>query len=257
MTRIELTSSNTINKLSILLGLVLLLNINNSAYSQEAPLTTIGEPQKIMQPADIQSPFSTDATTDTDEETIPPADDSEEVSPFTIKADPDSLPQTDIKPVETQPQIENLQTQPGQALQSLIADPKNKLGLAYPFMELEKTKELIKNKDYTGAKTIVEPLTEWLTILTEYHIQLFQKLNNIDTAKNQAQVEKKLALDAALLRDKAYYQLALIYLGQNKEKEAVKYFVEVVKSQPKTELGMKSYEILQQIGFTEKIRLAN
>lgn len=237
MSIIKSDSTRNIYKLSLLISLVLLININNAAYSEEKPLSTIGDPQ-------ISSPFS-----------VKEAQPQTEASPFSPDTQKKETPltQTDLNP-EPQPEIEEIQnTQPAEP--SMVVDPKNKLGLAYPFEQLEKSKELLKNKNIAGAKIIVEPLSEWLTTLTEYHIQLFKKLNGIDTAKNQAQVEKRLALDSALLRDKAYYQLALIYLGENKEKEAIKYFIEVIKSQPKTELGMKSYEILQQIGFTEKIRL--
>lgn len=230
-------SRSKIFKLSLLISIVLLININNAAFSEEKPLSTIGDPQ-------IASPF-------TEQNTQPQADSS----PFSsdVKESSNPLIKEGLEPEPAQ--IEELQGTQQPMTPSLVVDPKNKLGLAYPFVQLEKSKELLKVKNFAGAKVIVQPLSEWLTTLTESHIQLFKKLNGIDTAKNQAQVEKRLALDSALLRDKAYYQLALIYLGENNEKEAIKYFIEVIKSQPKTELGMKSYEILQQIGFTEKVRL--
>lgn len=138
----------------------------------------------------------------------------------------------------------------------MLSNPANPVGLAYPYQELDKSLELLKKNDIVNAKKVVQPLSEWLTEMTEYHIQLFKKLNDLDNAKNQAQVEKKLALNSALLRDKAYYQLGLIYLAEKDYKKTIKYLVEVIKSQPQTELGLKSYEILQQIGFTEKVQLA-
>lgn len=229
-------------KLSIILSLVLLISTSSNAYSEE-PLGTIGEPPT----SDINSPFGLKIKQNT------PADINSE-SPFNTDT-PDTTIETmqQVSPEEGQPKIEQLQQT--EQMQSLIADPNNPLGLAYPYQQLEISKDHLKKKETAQAKLIVEPLSEWLTTLTEYHIELFKKLNNIETAKNQAQIEKRIALDAALLRDKAYYQLALIYLTEHKEKEAIKYLVEVIKSQPKTELGMKSYEILQQIGFTDKIRL--
>lgn len=142
------------------------------------------------------------------------------------------------------------------AAQSMISNPTNPVGLAYPYQELDKSLELLKKNDIVNAKKIVQPLSEWLTEMTEYHIQLFKKLNDLDDAKNQAQIEKKIALNSALLRDKAYYQLGLIALAEKDYKKTVKYLIEVIKSQPQTELGLKSYEILQQIGFTDKVQLA-
>lgn len=234
-------------KMTLIACLVLISSVNNTAYSTEKPLSTIGEPQ-INQPArGLNSPFNATPST-------PEAKPDIQASPFNNA--PDINKTNSVAPVKAQPQVEDIKgVQEQGKTQSLLADPNNKLGLAYPFKKLEDSKNFLKKKDISGAKAIVEPLSEWLTHLTEYHIELFKKLNGIDTAKNQAQVEKRLALDSALLRDKAYYQLALIYLAENKEREAVKYLIEVIKSQPKTELGMKSYEILQQIGFTEKVRL--
>lgn len=223
------------------LGLVLTLSANNIAFSGDKPLSTIGEPQLNHPSTQKASPFTSSQNPN---------------SPFTTdqQIQNNDPANNSLNTEEQKPQIEEIKTSE-QRVPSLVANPSNKLGLAYPYQQLEKSTEMLKAKDLAGAKKLVEPLSEWLTSATEFHIQLFKKLNDIESAKNQAQVEKRLALDSALLRDKAYYQLALIYLAENKNKEAIKYFIEVIKSQPKTELGMKSYEILQQIGFTEKVRL--
>ena len=267
------------NKLALIVSLVLFLSLNNTVFSEEKPLNTIGEPQlndstpfvikddkeqdEQIEGERIEEEVEIDETTvELDEESTPKLD-NPETSPFTIGTPAnkpkksDQMTTKDITPEKAEPQVEELSGAEDPSQSNMVGDPNNKLGLAYPYMQLEKSKEYLKNKDITNAKAIVKPMTEWLTELTEYHIQLFKKLNNIETAKNQAQVEKRIALDSALLRDKAYYQYALIHLAENNEKEAVKYFIEVIKSQPKTELGMKSYEILQQIGFTEKIRLVH
>lgn len=277
-------------KLCFIMALVLLLNANNSAFSEEEPLTTIGEPQLNKIKSEV-TPYEEKATpsdevskpdlntSSSDKKFVP---DKEISSPFSItnpvtttvtKSAPSSaskptptdasvptdttyrITPNQIKAERATPKIEDMKGDPNANVPSLLTDPKNQLGLAHPYNLLDQSLTLLKKKDVAGAKVIVEPLSEWLTTLTEYHIQLFKKLNDIDTAKNQAQVEKKLALDMALLRDKAYYQLGLIYLAENKQKEALKYLIEVIKSQPKTELGMKAYEILQQLGFTEKVRL--
>jgi tetratricopeptide (TPR) repeat protein len=238
--------------INIILGLLLILSINNQAIAANKPLDTIGEPTKLQSDAEISSPFSEtsdteEMTDDSDTESIP------ETSPF--KIDSSSSPFDQPEESHAEPVIEDIKTTTQEPAISPIADPNNPLGLAAPYQQLEKSKELLKNNRIAEAKAIVEPTSEWLTELTEYHIQLFRKLNSIESAKNQAQVEKRIALDSALLRDKAFYQLALIYLAENNEKKAIKYFIEVIKSQPRTELGLKSYEILQQIGFTEKVRL--
>lgn len=212
-----------------ILTAIIILNTVAASYAAETPFGPISEPS-VNQPAN--SPFNTNPAQ---------AQPSENV----------------FKQDKQQPQVENVQVkESGNPYnQSLLNSPNNPIGLAYPFKQLEQSTELLKKNDIGGAKKIVEPLSEWLTDMTEYHIALFKKLNTIDTAKESAQIEKRIALDSALLRDKAYYQLALIYIAEKDMKKAIKYLVDIVKSQPTTELGIKSYEILQQIGFTEKVKL--
>lgn len=257
-------------KTALMLCLLLLLTSHAKLSAQENPLSTIGE-QPLNNSDNLSSPFkSGNSSFKPDGKLLgQPQPQPEQTSPFNLSSPPETTettptttPETTPKPANSKPEqakgpkIEEMKTNgQGGPTESLLTNPANPVGLAYPYKELEKSLELLKKNDIAGAKKIVMPLTESLTELTEYHILLFKKLNDIETAKNQAQVEKKLALNFALLRDKAYYQLGLIYLEEKDYKKCVKYLVDLIKSQPNSELGMKAYEILQQIGFTEKIRL--
>jgi hypothetical protein len=136
-----------------------------------------------------------------------------------------------------------------------FSNRSNTVGLVYIEDSIAKTSSLIKNKRLIEAKAVIEPMVSWLEDVTEYHTNLYKVLKEIDTAKNQADLERELALKSAILRDKAIYQLALLYIEENKPKKAVPGLVDVVRSQPKTQLGFDAYQALQKIGFTYKVQL--
>lgn len=136
-----------------------------------------------------------------------------------------------------------------------VDDPKNPLGITRSAEQLNKVSSLIEAKKYTEAKAIIEPLMSWLVDATEAHINLNKTLSKIPSAKVQAELEKQLALQFAIMRDKAFFNRAMIAMGENKPSEAVKNLSRVVQSQPRSAMGLKAYELLQNIGFTEKIEL--
>jgi hypothetical protein len=108
---------------------------------------------------------------------------------------------------------------------------------------------------FVEAQACLSPVKDWLIQATEAHINLNKSLTKVRTARAQAELEKQLALNFAVLRDEAFYQQAKIMVAQNRPKEAIKLLVGVVESQPRNQLGVKSYELLQSIGFTERLQL--
>lgn len=136
-----------------------------------------------------------------------------------------------------------------------VDDPKNPLGITQSADKLNKISSLIEAKKYAEAKAQLEPLMQWLIDSTEAHINLNKTLSKIPSARVQSELEKQLALQFAMLRDKAFFNRALIAIGENKPSESVKHLSRVVQSQPRSPIGLKSYEMLQSIGFTEKIQL--
>jgi tetratricopeptide (TPR) repeat protein len=135
-----------------------------------------------------------------------------------------------------------------------VYDTKNPLSLAYSENFITKISTLVKTNKLQEAHIASESIIEWLENSTEYHASLYQTLKSIENANDQADAEKELALKSALLRDKAYYETGMLYLKQNRPKDAIEMFVNIVKSQPKTDLGFKAYEELQKIGFTYKVQ---
>jgi lipopolysaccharide biosynthesis regulator YciM len=109
---------------------------------------------------------------------------------------------------------------------------------------------------YVEAKPGLMQLRQWLVDMTEAHIGLYKTLNQIPSARAQAELEKTLALEFAQLRDRAMVEMAKIHIADKDYTKAVKELTDVVKSQPKSKVGLRSYEMLQEIGFTEKLQLA-
>ena len=135
-----------------------------------------------------------------------------------------------------------------------LLNPKNPLGLSAADNNIKNTAYFIKNNNLAAAKALIAPTLSWLSDATEYHTNLYKTLKDIDTAKVQADVERELALKYALLRDKAAYQLAVVDINQNKLMDASDKLVDIVRSQPTTQLGFDAYHKLQDIGFTYKVQ---
>jgi hypothetical protein len=140
--------------------------------------------------------------------------------------------------------------------QNVVNAPQNQLGLKWAENIIIKTEELIKNKKINEAQIAIAPLDPWLNEATEIHTDLYKTLRTLETAKIQADQERDLALNFVMLRDKSKYLLGLIYIEEKQYQKAVKKLAEVVKSQPKTTLGMQAYETLEKIGFTYKVPLS-
>lgn len=136
-------------------------------------------------------------------------------------------------------------------LLSVQEDPKNKLGLIHSVKKLEEASNLIKEGKINNAEKIILETKEWLTQAADLHFELFQPLSKNFKTISESKIEKAHALDFARARDQAYYLLARVYVLQNKHASAVKLLVEVIKSQPDSELAYDAYKTLQEIKFSD------
>jgi tetratricopeptide (TPR) repeat protein len=163
----------------------------------------------------------------------------------------------------TQPPLENAKIEPPQVDEQnpppidhpKLDDPTNPLGLTDAANRLQKLSKLVDAKRYYEAKPGLAQLRQWLVDLTEAHIGLYKVLNQLPSARAQAELEKELALQFAQLRDRTMMEMARIYISEKEYPKAIKELTEVVKSQPRSKVGLQSYELLQEIGFTEKLQL--
>ena len=137
-----------------------------------------------------------------------------------------------------------------------LDDPNNPLGITAAQKQLNQISQLISNRQWITAKQSLTPLRQWLIDATEIHIDLYKTLSKVSSARTQAEFEKQIALKFGMLRDEALFHQGRILIGENKRKEATKMLTEVIKSQPRSDIGVEAYNLLQQIGFTEKLQLA-
>lgn len=136
-----------------------------------------------------------------------------------------------------------------------VDDPQNPLGITISAQKLNDSAQLISEKKYKEAEKTLLPLKDWLVDATEAHINLHKTLKAIPSAQVQAELEKQLALQFALLRDKAFFQMGMLAIGQEDFPNAIKNLSKVIQSQPRSAMGAQAYEVLQKIGFTERIQL--
>lgn len=137
-----------------------------------------------------------------------------------------------------------------------LDDPANPLGFTSAGTKLKRAIVLNDANRFQEAKPGLFQLRQSLIDLTEAHIGLYKALNQIPSARGQAELEKELALQFAQLRDRSMMEMARVYIAEKDYGKAVKELTEVIKSQPKSRVGLRSYEMLQEIGFTEKLQLA-
>ena len=137
---------------------------------------------------------------------------------------------------------------------SVQEDPQNELGLVNSVKKIETASELIKEGKYTDAEKVLVEIKDWLTEATDFHFNLYTSFEKSPKMQPLAKIEKAHALDFGRVRDRSFYLLAKICITQNKLKEAVKLLVEVVKSQPDSELGQEAYKTLVDIRFSDKAK---
>jgi hypothetical protein len=178
-------------------------------------------------------------------------------------APPFPEPETGHPPLLTQPPLTNVKVDDPQVDKAnppimnhpKLDDPTNPLGFSDAEIKLKRYIGLVDAHRYTEARPGLLALRQSLVDLTEAHIGLYKSLNQLPSARGQAELEKELALQFAQLRDRAMMESARVFISDKEYIRAVKELSEVVKSQPRTRLGLRCYELLQEIGFTEKLQL--
>ncbi len=135
---------------------------------------------------------------------------------------------------------------------SIQEDPTNELGLIYSVKKIEEAKKLIETNSFQEAEQLLIQINDWLISSSEYHYELFQTFSKNYKEQDKSKLEKAHALDFANLRDQCYFLLAKTYISQSKTKPAIKLLVDIIKSQPDSELSLKAYKLIQDIKFSDK-----
>jgi hypothetical protein len=106
----------------------------------------------------------------------------------------------------------------------------------------------INNQQYDTAVDKLQKARQIFNQLSNFYLELAASFSGIDNSI--AENQKRQALEAGQLRDRATYQLALVHRAQTKPELAVPLLIQVIKSQnPTSDLGKKSYQQLLEMGF--------
>jgi hypothetical protein len=136
-----------------------------------------------------------------------------------------------------------------------VDDPKNPLGLMAAKNQLNHVELLMGDKRWYEADKELSTLKPWLMEATERHIELYKILTRVPSGRVQGEFEKRLALEFAKMRDKAMFDSGRIAMQVGNPKRAVRDLIEVIQSQSRTEMGVRAYKLLQEVGFTEELQL--
>lgn len=134
---------------------------------------------------------------------------------------------------------------------SIQEDPKNELSLTFAAIKIEEAREYQNNGNFIESERILKEISKWLKDSAEYHFDLYEKLNSNLKTLSISKIERAYAHDFAKLRDKSYFYLAKIYIKQKKVKKAIPLYIEIIKSQPDSKLGLKSYRMLKVLKFVD------
>ncbi len=106
------------------------------------------------------------------------------------------------------------------------------------------------NQNYELAVTKLQDARQVFNQLSNFYQELTSSFAGIDNRISDN--HRKKALQTAQLRDRATYQLALVYRAKNQPELAIPLLVQLIRSQqPTRELGQQAYQQLYEIGFVE------
>ena len=141
--------------------------------------------------------------------------------------------------------------------QNKVFSTKCPISIATAESSLNKAELYIKQNKFAEAEALLKSQLSWMEDVTEYHADLYKSLKSLDKAQVQADIEKDLAFKSAVLRDQFLFKIGVVYIKEGKLRQAADALVQVVKSQPETDLGYKAYGHLVEIGFTYKAQLTD
>lgn len=109
----------------------------------------------------------------------------------------------------------------------------------------------ISNQNYDLAIAKLKAARETFNQLSNYYQELATLFIGVDSRITQS--HRQNALETAQLRDRASYQLALVYRAQDQPDLAVPLLMEILQSQqPTRPLGQQAYQQLFELGFVDE-----
>jgi hypothetical protein len=108
----------------------------------------------------------------------------------------------------------------------------------------------VNAQNYDLAVTKLQDARQVYNQLSNFYQELTSSFAGVDN--RIADNHRQKALQAAQLRDKTTYQLAVVYRAKNQPELAVPLLVQLIRSQaPTRELGKQAYQQLFELGFVD------
>lgn len=108
----------------------------------------------------------------------------------------------------------------------------------------------VSSQNYPLAIQKLQEARQVFNQMSNFYQELATSFSGIDNRTADSQRQK--ALETALMRDDATYQLALVHRAQNQPELAVPLLVQIIRSQsPTRELGKKAYQQLVELRFVD------
>ena len=122
------------------------------------------------------------------------------------------------------------------------------IGIASGQALMSEAEAAISDQNYSLAAEKLIAARKALNEVSTYYQNLSGVFVGVDSRVNDGL--RALALESAQVRDRASYQLAVVYRAQSRPDLAVPLLVEVVQSQqPTRPLGQQAYQQLYELGF--------
>lgn len=164
-----------------------------------------------------------------------------------------------LPPVNAQTPAPKLPDSPNQAQPLDPKDPNilrpvtqdsNLLSLSGGQRLMTEASSAVSSQNYPLAVKKLQEAREVFNQMSNFYQELAASFSGIDNRVADTQRQK--ALETALLRDDATYQLALVHRTQNQPELAVPLLVQIIRSQnPTRDLGKKAYQQLFELGFVD------
>jgi hypothetical protein len=108
----------------------------------------------------------------------------------------------------------------------------------------------VSQQNYNLAITKFQDARQVFNQLSNFYQELNSSFAGIDNRLADSHRQK--ALQTAQLRDKATFQLAVVYRANNQPELAIPLLVQLIRSQaPTRELGQQAYQQLYELGFVD------
>jgi len=160
----------------------------------------------------------------------------------------DTTPETDVEIPEAS--SEDTTPEAGSEETPETLRPDTLLSLEGGEKLMSEASAAIEEENYDLAKEKLQSARRIFNQLSNFYQQLAGSFQGISNQVSQEQRQQ--AVQAAQMRDRATYQLALVHRAQKETALAVPLLIQVIRSQnPTSELGRKSYQQLRELGFVQ------